>query len=138
MLRRIWKSIFQPLIHGHNMGTIRINGNTYQGNNVSIINGVVKIDGVIQEGTVTGVVEVRILDGTIENLTTDASVTCQAVSGNVRAGGSVTCTSVGGDADAGGSIKCGDVGRNVDAGGSVHCGKVTGKVDAGGSVRMEK
>lgn len=136
MLRRLWKNFLQPLILGHNMGIVRINGKTYQGNNVSIINGVVKVDGVIQESNVNGVVEIRVLEGTIENLTTDASVTCQAVTGNVEAGGSVQCATVGGSVDAGGSIKCGDVGRDVDAGGSVQCGKVTGRIDSGGSTSI--
>ena len=62
-----------------------------------------------------------ILEGTIENLTADGSVTCGAVTGNVSAGGSVRCDDIGGD---------------VNAGGSVRCDKINGRVNAGGSVRM--
>jgi hypothetical protein len=123
---------------GKNVGTININGQVYEGNNVSIINGVVKIDGVIQSGEhlEKKICEIRVIDGTIGALRTDASVYCQDVGGNIDAGGSVTVQgSVGGEVDAGGSIKCGDVGGNVDAGGSVTCGKVIGSIDAGGSVR---
>jgi hypothetical protein len=123
---------------GYRMGTININGVVYEGNNVSIVNGVVKIDGVIQTGEhlEKKIAEIRVIDGTIGALRTDASVYCQDVTGNIDAGGSVTVQgSVGGEIDAGGSIKCGDVTGNVDAGGSVTCGKISGRVDAGGSVR---
>lgn len=123
---------------GKSMGTININGVVYEGNNLSIVNGVVKIDGVIQKGDhlEKKICEVRVLSGTIGALRTDASVTCQDVTGKIDAGGSVSVSgNVGGDIDAGGSIQCGDVKGNVDAGGSVQCGKVGGSVDAGGSVR---
>ena len=125
-------------LKGKNVGTININGQIYEGNNVSIVNGVVKIDGVIQSGEhlEKKICEIRVIDGTIGALRTDASVYCQDVTGNIDAGGSVTVQgSVGGEVDAGGSVKCGDVNGNVDAGGSVTCGKVGGGVDAGGSVR---
>ena len=123
---------------GAGVGTIRMNGKTYVGNDISIINGVVKIDGVIQEGDhlETKICEIRILEGTIGSLRTDASVTCQNVTGNVDAGGSVKVAgNVGGEVDAGGSVTCGNVTGDVDAGGSITCGSVGGSVDAGGSVR---
>lgn len=103
------------------MNTVVINGVSYQGgSSVSVINGVVIIDGVRQDGTVSGVVEIRVVEGAIENLRTDAAVSCGNVGGAVVAGGSVTC---------------GDVGGAVQAGGSVRCGAVSGTVMAGGSVR---
>lgn len=120
------------------MGRIEMNGVVYEGNNISIVNGVVKIDGVVQTGghLEKKICEIRVLSGTIEQLRTDASVYCQDVTGDVDAGGSVTVQgSVGGEVDAGGSVKCGDVTGDVDAGGSVTCGKIGGSVDAGGSVR---
>jgi hypothetical protein len=137
------KNILQPLVRGHNqghrVGTIRIGNKTYQGNDLSIINGVVRIDGNlvedVEDATKNKILEVRVVEGTIENLRTDAAVTCQNVTGNVDAGGSVTCKNVGGGVDAGGSVRCDDVTGGVDAGGSVTCGKVAGSIDAGGSVR---
>jgi len=104
------------------MGTITINGSTFNGNNVSIINGVVTIDGKAQNGTVNGVVEIRIIEGAITNLTTDASVTCGKVDGDVQAGGSVNCDGIGGSINAGGSVRCDSVGGSVNAGGSVRHG----------------
>jgi hypothetical protein len=126
------------IIKGNNVGTININGQIYEGNNVSIVNGVVKIDGVIQKGEhlEKKICEIHVLSGTINQLKTDSSVYCQDVAGDVDAGGSVTVQgSVGGEVDAGGSVKCGAVTGDVDAGGSVTCGSVGGSIDAGGSVR---
>jgi hypothetical protein len=102
-------------------GKITIGGRTFSGNSISIQNGKVTIDGVVQDGVLSGVVEIRVVEGILGQLTCDGSVTC----GDVR-----------GDVDAGGSVDCKHVGGNVDAGGSVTCGNVSGAVDAGGSVRM--
>ena len=71
------------------MGTVNINGKVYSGNNISIINGIVKIDGVRKDGVESGDVKVNITGGMIQSLTTDASVECVSVIGDVTAGGSV-------------------------------------------------
>lgn len=117
------------------MGTINVNGKIYKGNNISITNGHVIIDGKEQDGEkLSGVVKV-IVEGDIENVKSDESIEVKGnVKGNVDAGGSVQCENVGGDVDAGGSINAGDIEGDVDAGGSVNCGKVGGDIDAGGSV----
>lgn len=102
------------------MAKISIGGRTFTGNNVSILNGVVIVDGVQQDGTLTGQVELKI-EGTLDSLTTDASVNMKGqINGNVEAGGSVRCDDVGGNVNAGGSVRCDDVGGSVNAGGSVH------------------
>lgn len=103
------------------MGTITVNGKSYVGNNISIRNGVVVIDGKLQDGTVSGVVEVMV-SGELVSLETDASVTCEEVKGNVSAGGSVSCGAVGGTVNAGGSVTAGRVGGGITAGGSVRAG----------------
>lgn len=115
----MFNKLFKRL--GINMGTITINGKTFTGNNVDVVGGRVIIDGVEQMSGQSGVLEVRVLEGTIHNLKADGSVSCNNVTGNVAAGGSVNCD---------------DVGGNVAAGGSVNCDNVGGKVSAGGSVRM--
>lgn len=104
------------------MATISIDGRTFSGRSVSIINGRVTIDGVPQDGVLNGVIEVKITQGTLENLTTDASVTAGLIGGNVSAGGSVNCDNVGGSVTAGGSVNCEDVRGSVMAGGSVRHG----------------
>lgn len=119
------------------MARITIDGHSIVGNNITIRNGVVTVDGsVVGRDATNPIVEVRVLEGCIENIQSDASVTCQDVGGNVDAGGSVRCGNVGGSVDAGGSAQVGNVQGNVDAGGSVSASSVTGRVDAGGSVRI--
>jgi hypothetical protein len=101
------------------MSIFDISGRQFSGKNITIRNGVVTIDGIRQDGTVSGLVEIRVLEGVIENLTTDASVHCGEVTGNVRAEMSVTCGDVGGDVRSGMSVTCGDVTGSVDAGMSI-------------------
>jgi len=119
-----------------------INGKTITGNrSVSIINGRVFVDG--QEvdpetDALSGVVEVRILEGTVQDLRSDASIKVESgdILGNVDARMSaVIHGNVQGNVDAGQSVTIrGDVGGDVHAGQSVSCGDVKGNVDAGMSV----
>lgn len=105
------------------MGTININGQTFVGNSITIRNGVVIIDGVEQGRGLTGVVDVRITEGTVGKLECDGSVTCGLVNGDVSAGGSVRCDNVAGNVSAGGSVTCDEVGGSVSAGGSIRMNK---------------
>jgi hypothetical protein len=99
---------------------ISINGRVFSGQNVNIAGGHVYINGVRQDGDkLEGVVEVRILEGSVENLQSDASITCGNVGGNVHAGGSVQCDNVKGSINAGGSVQADDVRGSINAGGSV-------------------
>lgn len=104
------------------MATISIDGQIFSGNSVSVINGRVIIDGVSQDGALSGVVEIKVTEGVLGSLTTDASVSCDQVTGNISAGGSVHCGWVGGSVSAGGSVNCDAVGGFVSAGGSVRHG----------------
>lgn len=106
------------------MNRISINGRVFLGASSIVIRGdTVIIDEQRQDGTVSGVVEVRVIEGVIERLETDASVTCGEVRGSVSAGGSVQVS--------------GDVGGAVNAGGSVRAGgKLGAAINAGGSVRI--
>ena len=104
------------------MSKVTINGTTYEGDCISITNGSVTVDGVKQEGTLSGVVEIRITEGILQELNTDASVVCGDVLGDVNAGGSVSCDDVECDVHAGGSVSCGRVNGSVHAGGSVSHG----------------
>jgi hypothetical protein len=105
------------------MARVIIDGRNFvAGNSISIINGVVTIDGVRQDGAVSGVVEIRVVEGVLGDLRTDASVTCGEVRGSVSAGGSVTCGNVGMSVSAGGSVRGGAFGGSISAGGSVRVG----------------
>jgi len=113
------------------MAKIVINGVEYFSDNSISINGdTVTVDGIEQNAKIPNLVEIRILEGTIQNLITDRSVTCKNVGGNIEAGGSVNCDDVEGNITAGGSVNCDDVGGNIEAGGSVNCDDVTGSINA--------
>ncbi|ALS22117.1 hypothetical protein [Paenibacillus naphthalenovorans] len=107
------------------MNTIIINGQRFNtsGNNISVTNNQVIVDGKVVQGNLSGIVEVK-FEGDLASLKCNGSAT---VNGNVF-----------GSVNAGGSVDCGDVGKNIDAGGSVTCGFVGGNIDAGGSVRYKK
>jgi hypothetical protein len=121
------------------MARITINGRTFNGSCVQITKrGEVLIDGIEQESTLDGRVEVHVTEGVIQNLEVEGDVHCGIVGGNVDAGKSVTCGNVGGNVDAGTNVICGAVGGNVDAGTSVTCGEVRGSVDAGTGVTINR
>jgi hypothetical protein len=121
------------------MARVTIDDRPFSGSRIQITGrGEVLIDGVKQEDTLHGRVEVHVIEGVIENLDVDGDVHCTIVSGNVDAGGSVTCGNVGGNVDAGSNVTCGAVGGNVDAGASVTCGDVHGNIDAGGEVTITR
>lgn len=109
-------------IFKNNGNTIVINGERMivQGNNITINNGTVIVDGAVIKSGLTGDVRIS-FEGDLANLNVDGSATVRGnVMGNIDAGGSVTCNNVlSGDVDAGGSVRCGDVHGRVDAGGSI-------------------
>jgi hypothetical protein len=107
------------------------------GANIHISGNSVFVDDNLVEGVETdkGILEVRVLEGMVNNITTKtASVKCGDVTGAVNAGGSVDCDNVGGDVKAEGSVNCGDVKGNVKAEGMVNCGNIGGELKADGLV----
>lgn len=101
------------------------------GRSIVIKNGQVFVDGKEAEiAPIKGIVEVRVIDGSIGELHSDASVNCEAVTGNVTAGGSVNCGDVGGSVKAGGSVNCDSVRGDVSSGGSVNCDDIGGNITA--------
>ena len=117
------------------MNSVTINGKTYTStSSISVVNGVVKIDGKKIEEDAKNVMTIKVVGGSIGELHTDQSVVCENVTGNVEAGGSVNADRVGGNVHASGSVSCDDVKGDVQAGGSVSCDDVGGSVKAGGSV----
>lgn len=120
------------------MAVITINGNTFSGNNLSIVNGVMLIDGKVVDDENKDKTVTIILEG-VTDVYSDQSLQIKGdVKGNVNASGSVNCDSVGGNVMAeNGSVHCDDVGCSVAAGGSVNCDDIDGNVQAGGSVRAD-
>lgn len=103
---------------------VAVNGKTIRvrGNNISIINDQIIVDGKVVEESfdqpnITVIVErdCKILNasGNVEIRGNAGNVDCSGschvegnVTGNVNASGSVTCGDVGGDIDASGSVRC--------------------------------
>jgi hypothetical protein len=124
--------------HSNNVGgsaTIRINGQTFTGQDANIVGGKLIIDGVEQVGALPeNILKIEIVSGVLRQLNTDLSVTCGDIAESVNCGGSVNCGDVGGNVDASGSCNAKNVGGSVKAGGSVTCKKVSGSVKAGGNI----
>ena len=76
-------------------------------------------------------------EGPALNISSELSVQCDAVSGNVTAGGAVTCDDVYGSVQAEGDVTCDEVYGSVTASGSVTCDDVNGNVEAGGNVTCD-
>ena len=76
-------------------------------------------------------------EGSALNVHSEVNVTCEAVNGNLTAGGDVNCDDVYGSVQAGGSVSCNDVYGSVTANGSVTCDDVNGNVEAGGNVTCD-
>ena len=76
-------------------------------------------------------------EGPVRNIDSAVSVICDAVMGNVTAGGDVTCDDVYGHVQAGGSVTCDQIQGNISAQGSVNCDDVAGSVHAGGNVACD-
>jgi hypothetical protein len=84
---------------------ITVNGKTtvVQGNNVTIKNGVVQVDGVTVQTGLQG--DVKILwEGPLASVESDCSIECGEVHGDVEGGNSVKCGNVQGNVWAGNSV----------------------------------
>ena len=77
-------------------------------------------------------------DAVMGNVNAGGDVSCDAVYGSVQAGKDVSCDDVAGNVTAQGDVSCDDVAGNVNAGGDVSCDSVTGSVYAGGDVQADE
>lgn len=95
-------------------GSVIIGGRTFSGQNVSINNDIVTVDGVEQDGTLSAPIYVNIT-GHVEELHNSS--------------GTVTADYVGSISTQSGDVNCKDVGGSVSTmSGDVHCDHVTGSV----------
>lgn len=112
---------------------ININGKSYTGNNITISNNKVMIDGVAINETPdkNGILKV-VIEGNLNSVTSDCAVEVHGnVEGNVKAGMNADILgNVGEDVKAGMNVTCKDVQGNVDAKMNVTCKKICGNADA--------
>lgn len=92
---------------------------SYSGNNITIKNNKVYINGNLQDDADTEGIYGITVEGNINELKTDLSVQVNGSVNNINAGGSVTSGAVNGNINAGGSVRCDNVGGHILAGGSV-------------------
>jgi hypothetical protein len=110
---------------------IRVNGKTYSGNNIQMVNGKVIIDGKeVGEKSKEQDFVITIEKGAIVNLNCDESVTVNGNVMNIVAQKNINCDKVKGSITAGGNVNCDDVGGNIEAGGNVNCDNVKGNITA--------
>ncbi len=114
-----------------NMATVKFNGQTYVGSNITITNGRVIIDG--KDETPEGKHITISVEGDIQQLSVDTchQVTVNGSCGSARStSGDIKCGEVKGDVGTtSGDIKCGHVGGSVRANsGDIECGVVLGSV----------
>jgi len=91
------------------MGSCTVNGKIYHGNNISIVNNKVYIDGKLAEDgeeTNSDKINITFTEGVFEKIEVDGDVYIKGnVKGNIQANGSINCDDINGNASAGGSIK---------------------------------
>jgi hypothetical protein len=116
-------------IFGKNGQTV-INGKRYTGNNISIIDGQVIVDGVVQGEVGERKIEIQVLCN-VDQIFSEESITINGnVTGDIEAKMSVNCDNVTGNVSAGMSVNCDDVGGNVSAGMTVNCDDIRGNATA--------
>lgn len=94
-----------------------INGQKFKGNNISINNGKVIVDGEIQNGSLINEINVAV-HGSVQILETQSGNVIAQNVGEINTGsGDVECVSVTGSIRTGsGDVNCGDVGGNIRTG----------------------
>lgn len=98
-------------------GRIVIDGREFRGNSVAISNGKVTVDGVVQDGELSGPINVTV-HGDVQSLENHA--------------GNVTAQNVGEISTGSGDVKCGNVSGSIRTGsGDVECGTVGGNIRTG-------
>ena len=95
-------------------GRIVIDGREFHGNNVTISHGKVTVDGVVQDGELSGHISVTV-HGDVQSLENQV--------------GNVTAQNVGEISTGTGDVKCGNVSGSIRTGsGDVECGTVSGNI----------
>lgn len=104
-----------------------INGKRYVGNNITMHNGIVTVDGVVQNdnnnlNNKTILIEINC---NVDKIECDESIVINGdVAGNINAGKNVSCDNVVGNVSAGTNVSCDDVRGNVSAGFNINCDRI--------------
>ena len=110
--------------YGNCYSTVSVNGKTIRvrGNNISIIDDKIIVDGKPLEETFDTPQITVIVEGDCRSLNACGNVEVKGNAHNIDCRGSCHVEgNVTGNVNASGSVTCGDVGGNIDASGSVRC-----------------
>lgn len=118
-------------IFGRNSG-VSINGKSYVGNNITITNNQVIIDGVIQDGELNNKGKINVvINCNVDKIVSDESINIVGnVSGNIEAKVNVSCFGVNGDVNAGVNVNCDDIKGDAKAGVTINCDDIRGNATA--------
>lgn len=108
---------------------VKINGKTYIGNNIVVDGNSVIVDGVKQEDSFEGKIEVKVLCN-VKKIISDKSININGdIHGNVEAKTNINCNDISGDVKAGTSINCDDIDGDATAT-TINCDDVSGDITA--------
>ncbi|WP_345842502.1 hypothetical protein [Shewanella algae] len=95
-------------------GKIVIDGREFSGSNITIVNGKVTVDGVVQDGELVGDINVTI-HGDVERLENSRGKVVAKKAGSIHTqSGDVECGDVDGSVQTmSGDVNCGDIGGSV-------------------------
>ncbi|UUV46557.1 hypothetical protein [Bacillus phage vB_BanS-Thrax3] len=109
--------------------SITINGQTYVGNNITMDNGKVIVDGVEQDVIHKEPIQLTV-NCNVEKIFVEESISVHGdIHGDVVAKNSINCMDVIGDANAGFSINCSDIKGNAEAN-AINCSDIYGDAKA--------
>jgi hypothetical protein len=93
---------------------VTIDGRSFSGNNISVRNGKVTVDGVVQDGELVGDVNVTVY-GDVEHLSSTSGLVTAEHVGNIKTvSGDVNCLGVEGDIQTlSGDVHCAMVGGSI-------------------------
>jgi len=115
-----------------NNSQVIVNGKTYKGNNITISNGDVIIDGILQE-PIDGKprLEISVSGDSKIDITSDEVITIKGnVNGNVESKNNVNCNNIYGNVNAGMNVNSDDINGDAKAGMNINCDDIKGNATA--------
>ncbi|MFQ3543457.1 hypothetical protein Q7A53_05175 [Halobacillus rhizosphaerae] len=113
-----------------NKGQVSINNKTYIGNNISITNDTVFVDGVAVDDLDNKKTEITVICN-VDSIMSEESIYIKGnVTGNVEAKNNVNCDDINGNVTAGNNVNCDDIDGDVKAERNINCDDISGNAQA--------
>ncbi|QPK89854.1 hypothetical protein IEN91_05295 [Bacillus velezensis] len=110
---------------------LQINGKSYSGNNITVVNNQVYIDGeLVDDLNKEKKIEVTVLNN-VDKIISDQSINIKGnITGTIEARLNINCGKVNGDVAAGNNVNCDDISGNATAGNNINCDEIGGNAVA--------